>query len=187
MPVAANRYLVFLSFALVGCAADLLSKHWVFQWRAIPPQSGPWWLWKGYVGIETTLNRGALFGAGQGYSAWFAALSVVAAAGILLWLFRFGAARDLLLTIALAFVMAGICGNLYDRLGLWYQGQVAEEYRRAVRDWILLRYERYTWPNFNIADCCLVCGAALLVWHGFVRKEAPAAPASVHADEDGQP
>jgi signal peptidase II len=37
----------------------------------------------------------------------------------------------------------------------------------AVRDWILLRYGAFTWPNFNIADSLLVCGAGLLLWHSF--------------------
>jgi signal peptidase II len=32
-----------------------------------------------------------------------------------------------------------------------------------VRDWILLRYGNYTWPNFNIADSLLVCGAVMLL------------------------
>ena len=157
---------------MVGCVADLLTKHWIFQWLGMPWQhDNRWWIWEGYVGIETVLNRGALFGAGEGYSAWFAALSIAAAAGILLWLFRFGAAHDLLLTIALACVMAGICGNLYDRLGLWDNAGVPEKYQCAVRDWILLRYKQHSWPNFNIADCFLVCGAGLLMWQGFFRSE----------------
>jgi len=177
LAIPGNRYVVFLSIAVIGCAADLLTKHWVFQWLGYPPPSKKWWLWEGYIGIETTLNRGALFGAGQGYSSLFAALSIVAAVGILVWLFRYRAAHDLLLTIALACVMGGIGGNLYDRLGLWYDGSVEEMYRSAVRDWILFRYEQYTWPNFNIADSLLVCGAALLVWHGFFQKDPHAKPA----------
>lgn len=183
LAIPRNRYVVFFSIAIIGCAADLLTKHWVFQWLGYPPPSNPWWLWEGYIGIETTYNRGALFGAWQGYSSVFAALSIVAAVGILVWLFRYRAAHDLLLTIALACVMGGIGGNLYDRLGLWYDGSAVEMqhvdgiYRDAVRDWILFRYEQYTWPNFNIADSLLVCGAALLVWHGFFQKDPYAKPA----------
>jgi signal peptidase II len=177
LAVPRNRYVAFLSIAVIGCAVDLLTKHWVFQWRGLPLSNNEWWIWEGYIGIETALNRGALFGAGQGYSTLFAALSIVAAVGILVWLFWFGAAHDLLLTIALACVMGGIGGNLYDRLGLWHDSSVSEDCRNAVRDWILFRYEQYTWPNFNIADCLLVCGAALLVWHGFFQKDPHAKPA----------
>ena len=28
------------------------------------------------------------------------------------------------------------------------------------------------WPNFNVADSLLVCGAAALVWHAFFQNEA---------------
>jgi signal peptidase II len=99
--------------------------------------------------------------------ALFAGLSVAAALGILYWLFVTGAAVDRLLTVALGAVMAGILGNLYDRLGLWSMpGNPAQRYY-AVRDWILVQYPPWTWPNFNLADSFLVCGAALLMWHAF--------------------
>lgn len=161
-----SRYLFFFGIAVVGCALDLLTKHWVFQWRRMPGESPVWWIWEPYVGIETALNRGALFGMGAGFGMGFAILSVLSAIGIVVWLFWFQAARDRLLTIALGCVTAGIGGNLYDRLGLWQGPGVPGEYRNAVRDWILLRYHPWSWPNFNLADSLLVCGACLLLWHG---------------------
>ena len=133
----------------------------------MPPRAGnEWWIWEGYVGIETTLNPGALFGMGAGFVHVFSLLSVVAAIGILVWLFLFGAAREWPLTIALGCVMGGIGGNLYDRLGLWAVPGDATARVCQVREWILFRFGDYTWPNFNIADCLLVCGSILLVWHG---------------------
>ena len=45
----------------------------------------------------------------------------------------------------------------------------------AVRDWILVMIGSFHWPNFNVADSLLVCGAALLVWHAF-RQEAEKRP-----------
>jgi signal peptidase II len=158
--------LIFWGLAVSGCALDLLTKHWVFQWRRMPGESPVWWIWDPYVGIETALNPGALFGMGAGFGAGFAALSIVAGVGILVWLFWFQAARDLLLTIALGCVLGGIGGNLYDRLGLWQVPGVPGAFRNEVRDWILFRYGDFTWPNFNIADSLLVCGAGLLLWHG---------------------
>ena len=107
---------------------------------------------------------------GQGMVWLFAALSVCAALGIIYWLFVTGAARDRLLTAAMGSVMAGILGNLYDRLGLWSSAQDPEY---AVRDWILFQYHAWTWPNFNLADSFLVCGVGLLVWQAF-RAEARA-------------
>ncbi len=176
-----NRYIIFLTIAVFGCAADLLTKYWVFQWRGMPGDSGVWWLWEPYVGIEAAVNRGALFGMGPGYGWVFAILSIVAAVGVFIWLFWFGAAHDLLLTITLGLVTGGIGGNLYDRLGLWQNPTVPGQWHNEVRDWILFRYGEFTWPNFNIADSLLVCGAMLLLWHGF-RHPAPAAEAEAESD-----
>ena len=165
--------MLFFSLAAGGCAVDLLTKHWIFQWRGMPRQNNVWWLWPNYVGIETALNQGALFGLGQGLVTLFATLSIAAACGIIIWLFVGGAARDGVLTFALGCVTGGIFGNLYDRLGLWGGRNQDGELIRAVRDWILLRYGDFTWPNFNVADSLLVCGAALLAWHAWHQEEPP--------------
>src|SRR5688500_8002303 len=115
--VPRSRILLFVSIAVVGCAADLLSKAWCFS--APHLRAGEIeWLWNGHVGIQLSRNLGALFGIGQGKVAYFAALSIVAAVAIPVWLFWFRAARDLWLTVALGSVMGGVLGNLYDRLGL---------------------------------------------------------------------
>ncbi|MCO6456372.1 MAG: signal peptidase II [Pirellulaceae bacterium] len=165
------------SIAVTGCALDLATKEWVFRWRGMPRADNEWWIWEGYVGIETALNTGALFGLGAGNAHWFAVLSVLAFLGILAWLFWAGAARDPWLTIALGGVTGGIFGNLYDRLGLWHYEGVDASVRNAVRDWILLRYGDFTWPNFNIADCLLVVGAGMLVLHAFWHHQPDSKPA----------
>lgn len=173
--VAANRYAVFSTIALIGCALDLATKHWVFA--ALGRPGGPtWWIWEGIFGFQTSLNEGALFGMGQGKVWLFAALSVAAAVGIVYWLFVAGAARDWLLTVALGCVMAGILGNLYDRLGFWSLPGGPAGPVHAVRDWILVKYQNWVWPNFNLADSFLVCGAAMLVWHAFRTEANPAKP-----------
>ncbi len=158
---------MFIALAAVGGIADLLTKESVFRWRGLPGTNPPWWIYQDMVGIETAVNIGALFGMGAGYGWFFAGASVIAAVAILFWLFRFGAAQSMWLTIALGCVMGGIIGNLYDRLGLWYKPGMPTEWKSGVRDWILLRYGEYTWPNFNIADSLLVCGAIMLAWHSF--------------------
>ncbi len=174
-----HRYVLFFALATFGCAADLLTKHWVFAWRGLPRNDNEWWVWEPYFGIETALNTGALFGMGAGKSALFAALSVAAIVAILSWLFWAGAARDRWLTFALGCIMGGILGNLYDRLGLWVETDIPVEWRTAVRDWILIRYHGLTWPNFNIADSLLVCGAAMLLWHAFREQRTPPSGAAL--------
>lgn len=176
--VPTNRYFIFLLIGGLGCLADLATKSWVFS--ALGAPGGPTqWLWEGYCGFQTSLNEGALFGMGQGKVWLFASLSIAAAVSIVYWLFINGAARDLLLTIALGCVMGGILGNLYDRLGLWSLPGRPGQRIYAVRDWILFQYHDWVWPNFNLADSLLVCGAALLVWHTY-RSEAKTVAADTH-------
>jgi signal peptidase II len=177
--VLARRGLLFALIAVVGCAVDLATKHWIFARLGMPGDAEPIWLWEPYFGLETSLNEGALFGVGQGNAGLFAVLSIFAAIGILYWLFWVGAASDRLLTIALGCVMAGILGNLYDRLGLpglkWHQpirGHEVGDPVFAVRDWLHFKIDAigFDWPVFNIADSLLVCGAGLLVLHAVLTS-----------------
>ncbi|MGY8768769.1 MAG: signal peptidase II [Pirellulales bacterium] len=171
--VPMSRYYVFFPLAVFGCLLDLWTKTAVFNQVGYP---GEHWRIENFFGIkfgfETTINEGALFGLGQGWTLVFAGFSVIAAIGIVYWLFVKKAAHDWLLTTALGGVMAGIFGNLYDRLG--FSGVVHRiSGNPGVRDWISVNYmgqERHAWPNFNIADCFLVCGAFLLLLHAFFAK-----------------
>jgi signal peptidase II len=178
--VPLSRYALFAGIALVGCAADLATKAWCFsspQLRA----GEVFWLWYGHVGIQLSRNPGALFGIGPGWSGLFAALSIIAAIAIPAWLFWLRAARDRWFTLALGCIMAGVLGNLYDRLGLsrelWVEpGRVSPQAVQFVRDWILWQVnDRWTWPNFNIADSMLVVGVASLMLHAYLYSPSPAA------------
>lgn len=175
--VSRSRYLLFSGIAIGGCLTDLVTKSAVFAWRGPPRANNEWWIIEGYFGIETALNPGALFGMGKNYGPLFAGLSIIAAIGIIYWLFVRGAARDISLTVALGSVMGGIFGNLYDRLGFGQLANANGQWQTEVRDWILFRYGQFTWPNFNLADCMLVCGAALLMWHAFTHREPKDDPA----------
>jgi signal peptidase II len=182
-PLAKNRIVVFALIAVAGCALDLWTKSWIFERLGMPGQGEPIVLWPGVFSLTTGLNEGALFGLGQGMTFVFAGLSIVAAVGILYWLFVVGAARDWVLTIALAAIMGGIFGNLYDRLGLpglqWtYPAERVGEPVYAVRDWLHFKLEAangdvlFDWPVFNIADCLLVSGSILLVLYGLKNPVA---------------
>ena len=187
--VPTSRYVIFFGIALAGCAVDLATKSWSFSQFGMSG-SPSYWLWDEVFGFTTNLNEGALFGIGQGQVALFAGLSLLAALGILYWLFLAGAAHDLLLTVALGCVMAGILGNLYDRVGLpgliWTAGNPPHEPGdpvHAVRDWLHFKIDGVVnWPIFNIADSLLVCGAALLVWHALRNPVESPQP----AEQSGQ-
>lgn len=175
---AMAQWVTFGFLAIGGAALDLASKAAIFSWRGTPGVQPTYWLLENYVGIQTAVNEGALFGMGAGFGSLFAVLSVLAGIGIVVWLGWFGAIESWWLSIALGCVMAGIFGNLYDRLGLWWQSDYPPEWRSGVRDWILLCYRNYTWPNFNIADSLLVTGAIMLAVHSFRTQAEPAAASS---------
>jgi signal peptidase II len=169
------RILFFVMIVLVGIIADLTTKSLVFQAIGMPgiyrvteePELlGVYWIWRDVLGFQTSLNQGALFGIGQGQIIWLTLLSFIFLAGILIWVI-YSAWKSRFLILTLGLIVAGIIGNLYDRLGLhglrWNNGEPVY----GVRDWILVMLGSYPWPNFNVADSMLVCGALLLAIHSF--------------------
>lgn len=183
--------LLFIVISAGGLYLDLATKRIAFEQLGMPREylheENPelfsvYWVWKDLFGFQTSLNEGALFGMGQGQSQLFALLSLVAFVGIVGWVIH-SAWRSRFLTITLALIIAGILGNLYDRLGLhglrWNDPDTFHaigEPVYAVRDWILVMIGTYHWPNFNIADSMLVCGAILLVFHSFFMQESEINP-----------
>lgn len=170
MKIPANRYFLFFAVVVFGLAADLWTKFEVFRQLGMPGENPTYWLIRDVFGFQTSLNQGALFGMGQGYGPLFCGISVVALLLVFVWLFIVGMAKSRLWTISMAMICAGVLGNMYDRLGLhaltWnyaYDGRYElGDAVYAVRDWILVMLGTYAWPNFNIADALLVCGAALV-------------------------
>lgn len=177
----AQRALLFISLTCLGTSADLWSKQLVFDTKGLPGEQPPsWWIENiagCYVGIETAINQGALFGLGQGFGWLFAIVSLLAISGIAIWLFAAKACASLPMTIIMGLIAGGILGNLYDRLNLH---NLPGPFAGGVRDWVLLRYKsataEYTWPNFNIADSLLVVGAILLGIYSILLPEDPSKP-----------
>jgi signal peptidase II len=158
----------FLVLALGGVTLDLLTKHFIFQWRTWERLGHVSWLIEPYFGIQTSTNPGALFGLGGGYRVVFITLSFLALGVIGYFVFVRRQPIDSWLTLALGLVTGGILGNLYDRLGLWHTKEAPLTDLYGVRDWIHfdLGFVPFDpWPNFNVADCCLVVGACLLALH----------------------
>jgi signal peptidase II len=187
-PTRKSGYVLFAVMAVLGLTLDLWSKHWIFARQGMPsPDQQPIWIVRGILGLETSLNEGALFGLGAGWGVLFIVLSFAAMLGIVYWVFRGGAANDRLLSFALGGILAGILGNLYDRLGLPGLTWTATLKDRtpeligtrvyAVRDFIHFQYGSFDWPIFNIADSLLVCGVGLLIFHAYVLDPKAKKPA----------
>ena len=102
----------------------------------------------GPVRLALSYNTGAAFGLGRGVAPLLVAAGVVV---VVLVVRSAGRSPSTLAVLATGLVVGGAVGNLVDRLVRHNAG--------AVIDFVDLR----VWPVFNLADACIVCGAALLV------------------------
>jgi lipoprotein signal peptidase len=97
--------------AVIGLVLDLWTKHWAFH--SLDPAEGKLII-PHLARFQRSLNTGALFGLGKGWTPVFIAASVLAL-GFVLYLFIHSTPRRRSLHIALGLVLAGALGNLYDR------------------------------------------------------------------------
>ncbi|GAA3941796.1 signal peptidase II [Litoribacillus peritrichatus] len=87
-----------------------------------------------------------------GWQRWFfAGIAGVVSIGLVGWLLL-GKEVSKWECLAIALVLGGALGNLYDRMAYGY-----------VIDFIHVYYEVYHFPAFNLADTAITIGAALLV------------------------
>jgi signal peptidase II len=100
-------------------------------------------------------NYGAafsIFADSGGWQRWgLAGIAVVASIFIVVWLLRLPR-QQLLLGAALACILGGALGNLYDRVVLGY-----------VVDFISVYHGQWRFATFNVADVALNVGAFLIV------------------------
>ncbi len=156
--IPAGRVVLFWTIALLGAGFDLATKSYIFHQLGEPgEQLSPYTVVPNILELQTSYNPGALWGFMRNVphsSLIFAVLSIIAAVGICVWLFRLRAAVDRGLTIALALIMAGALGNCYDRLVLGKVRDFAHFHVDAVN---------FDCAIFNFADNMLVVGAVTLV------------------------
>lgn len=116
-----------------------------------------------HFNLKLAFNTGAAFSflADQGgWQRWFfVVLTFVISCVLLVWLFRLEKSQRML-ALALALILGGAIGNVYDRL---LYGHVVD-----FIDWHAAGYH---WPAFNIADSAIVCGAVLLFIDSLFSKK----------------
>jgi signal peptidase II len=193
MPAEKSYRKLLWLLVLLGITLDQASKYSVFRWlyneadggryivipgvfkliaeypereeRVIPPENALKRLRTVSGDFLPKVNQGALFGFLHDYKTLangiFALVSIAAAGAICYWSTRSATARDPALCTSLGLILAGTLGNLYDRLIF-----------NGVRDFLYFHW--FEFPVFNVADCCLVCGAFLLVAHAYFHRPAAA-------------
>ena len=143
--------LLLLSALVILC--DRLSKNWIVHhvrpgsWIVVIP---------GVFRLSHVFNTGAAFSLMETWPPHAVRLGLIAFSVfavlvvlVLLW----SAGRALTLTsVALALILGGALGNLYDRIRFHH-----------VVDFLAVTIYHYHWPDFNVADSCIVIGACLLL------------------------
>jgi len=153
----------FMSAAVLLC--DQLSKHW-----AATTLNGPYGptrelkVIKNLLSFAYTQNWGialGLLGDGGLPTKWIlVAVSSVAVIFVTGYLLR-ASKNDKLLMTALSLLLAGILGNLLDRLLHGY-----------VIDFITFHHNEWTFPVFNLADTAISIGAGLMAIDLFRSKHS---------------
>jgi signal peptidase II len=148
-----GRWPRWLWLSAAVTAADLATKAWVSSaFRA-----GDVHVVAPFLNLVLWHNPGAAFsflaGAG-GWQRWFFVGVTIAVSAVLLAMLR-KSGGNRLLAAALALVLGGAAGNLWDRLTLGH-----------VVDFIQLHAAGYYWPAFNVADSAITVGVVLILWDG---------------------
>ncbi len=157
------RLLLLLSLPLY--VLDQATKLWIVRtfklhedMREVIP--GVFWL-------HHTANTGVAFGMfnGTAYANYAFGVISLGALGLLAWLHRKGAFPGWMSRLAVALLVAGVLGNLTDRLLHGY-----------VVDFLLFDFgfaPFNPWPSFNVADSCVVSAAILLALASFTEAPKP--------------
>jgi signal peptidase II len=153
------RFIFFLSLPLY--ALDQWTKLMVL--RSISPDE-PRAVVPDFFNLVNVTNDGAAFGSFRGNNTFFIAISAIAFLVVLALLVQ-RRPRDIWRDASLALLLAGILGNLTDRLLYGH-----------VIDFLLFDLHipyAHPWPAFNVADSCISIAVTLFVIHSFWQGKRP--------------
>jgi len=115
-----------------------------------------------FFSLVNVTNTGAAFGSFKGNNTFFILVSIIALVVVTVLLVR-RRQPDALRDLSLALLLAGILGNLTDRLLYGH-----------VIDFLLFNlHVRYAdpWPAFNVADSCISIAVVLFIIHSFRKQK----------------
>jgi signal peptidase II len=170
----------FVLVVLVVLAADMGLKAYAFHRVAgepvvldgsAPPYFGvphhdPTVLIPGILNLQLTANGGAIFGIGKGSRWIFVGVGIVAIVFVCRVFWR-SDAKLWLFHVALALILAGAIGNLYDRIRYAVVRDMLHLFSNTDLPWGL------TWPGgarglypwvFNLADVALLAGVITVIF-----------------------
>jgi signal peptidase II len=116
-----------------------------------------------FFNLTHVYNYGAAFSflhdAG-GWQRWFFIIIALAVSALVMWWSKQTNKEQIILPVAFSLIIGGAMGNAYDRLVHGY-----------VIDFLVLYYQDWYWPAFNVADSAICIGAVLLIVDMFKNKE----------------
>src|SRR6266478_9017926 len=157
------KYIFFLSLPLY--ALDQWTKQLVL--RFISPDE-PRIVISNFFHLVDVTNTGAAFGSFRNNNTFFIAISTVALVIVVALLVR-QRSRDFLRDVSLALLLAGVLGNLTDRLLYGH-----------VIDFLLFDLHvpfAHPWPAFNVADSSICIAVVFFIIHSFRQEKKAPAPA----------
>lgn len=95
-------------------------------------------------------------------------ISLLASLGITVWYLKMRT-PDWALMTAFPLIVAGAVGNLIDRFRLAYVIDFLDFYMSSssAAAWLVKHAGSNHWPTFNVADSCIVVGAAFVIFRTF--------------------
>ncbi len=156
------RFIFFLSVPLY--ALDQLTKHLVL--RFVSPDE-PRAIISNFFHLVNVTNTGAAFGSFRNNNTFFIAISSLAFFVVLVLLVR-RRSRDVWRDVSLALLLAGILGNLTDRLLYGH-----------VIDFLLFDLHvrfAHPWPAFNVADSCISIAVVCFIIDSFWQSKGVISP-----------
>ena len=161
MPDVRKGSLIWLVLSALVIVLDQLTK-WVAVSELRLYQQVP--IIDGLFSFTLAYNTGAAFSFladASGWQRWlFAVIAIVVSVVLCVWLARLDRSKKLE-AIALALILGGAIGNLYDRV-----------IHGKVTDFILVHWQQsWFFPAFNIADSAITVGAALLLFDMFFGRK----------------
>jgi signal peptidase II len=149
-----DRRCLVLAISALVVLFDRITKHIVAQQL---PNGQTFTVIPGIFRVSDVHNTGAAFSMFAENASPATVRNILIAFSVIAVIILFGmlwrVGRYLTVTsVALALILGGAFGNLYDRVRYHY-----------VIDFLEVRIIHYHWPDFNVADSCIVIGACLLL------------------------
>jgi signal peptidase II len=144
-----KRKYVYILLSLFIFCLDRLSKMVALSWCAEKA-----YYVNSFLSCELAMNRGiswGLFNSAQSDIFFLVSAIIALFTGILTW-YAYDQFKRGVLVVGEVCIITGSLSNIIDRV-----------YYGGVIDFILLSYNEFSWPVFNVADMAIVIGVAMVL------------------------